>query len=360
MNHVGKIEFKIIDRISPSQFFSLKNCAYKSLLAKAFENKPLLPVSPNAYFGTVLHKILELISKGLVNSDNFDRIFNEQIRHEEDNLQKQGYSYFTPLQKNVKDFGIKKVLLKKHLKVETAQSSKVNGTKFQSEKWFESKDNLIAGKIDLVIENENFTEIIDFKTGAIKQDVLDDSGEIFSEVKEEYIEQLKLYAYLYFEDTGIFPTKLSIVDLTKQKFSIFASQSECNSIFEEAKALLAATNAGIDTGTFSANPTKINCKYCLYRPACSFFLKQIDIDFSFNDVTGKVKNVIKYQNGNVSAFLENGERKITITSFPSDKYDELFENLGKQICVYNLRKEATESVYSAIKTTKIYEYSLRK
>jgi len=54
MNQVGKIEFRKINRISPSQFYSMKNCAYKSLLAEAFGKKPLLPISPNAYFGTVL------------------------------------------------------------------------------------------------------------------------------------------------------------------------------------------------------------------------------------------------------------------------------------------------------------------
>jgi hypothetical protein len=62
MKIIGNIAFKKINRVSPSQFHSMKNCAYKSLLAEAFEKKPFLPVSPNAYLGTVLHKKLELIS----------------------------------------------------------------------------------------------------------------------------------------------------------------------------------------------------------------------------------------------------------------------------------------------------------
>ena len=356
MNHVDKIELRKINRISPSQFNSMKNCAYKSLLAEAFDKKPLLPVSPNAYFGTVLHKMLELISKGAIRTeDDFNRLFDGQVKVVEESLQKQGYDFFIPLQKNVKDFGMKKILLKKHLRAVPEQPTKPSGVKFYSEKWFESKDKLIAGKIDLVIEAGQEAEIIDFKTGTITQDLLDDSGEIFSEVKEEYKEQLKLYAYLYFENTGRFPTALSLVDLAKQKFSVSFHQSECNSIFEEAKKLLNSTNASISTGTFVANPTEANCKYCLYRPACSFFLKQIETDYSFNDVSGSVRNVVKYQNGNVSVFLENGERKITVTNFQSEKYDELNESKGKQIGIYNLRKEATEFVYSATKTTIIYE-----
>jgi len=356
MNKVGKIIFRKINRISPSQFYSMKNCAYKSLLAEAFEKKPLLPVSSNAYFGTVLHKILELIAKGVIrNEDDFNKVFDEQVKLQEDILKQQGYGFFVPLQKNVKDFGMRKILLKKHLRIVSEKPSVSSGVKFLSEKWFESKDKLIAGKIDLVIEGEEEVEIIDFKTGAITQDVLDDEGEIFSDIKEEYKEQLKLYAYLYFETKGKFPTQLSLVDLAKQKFTIDFTELECNIIFEEAKELLKATNESISSEEFVAKPSEANCKYCLYRPACSFFLKHLETDYSFSDVSGSIINVVKYQNGNVSAFLQREERKITVTSFPTEKYEELNKSRNKQISVFNLRKEATDFVYSATKTTRVYE-----
>jgi CRISPR/Cas system-associated exonuclease Cas4 (RecB family) len=356
MNKVDKIVFRKINRISPSQFYSMKNCAYKSLLAEAFEKKPLLPVSPNAYFGTVLHKMLELISKGVIrNETDFNKTFDEQVKLQEENLKKQGYDFFVPLQMNVKDFGMKKILLKKHLRNISERPSVSSGIKFFSEKWVESKDKLIAGKIDLVIETGEEVEIIDFKTGAITQDVLDDTGEIFSEVKQEYKEQLKLYAYLYSENNGKFPISLSLVDLAKQKFSVSFSQSECNSIFDEAKKLLESTNESIIKRTFAANPTEVNCKYCLYRPACSYFLKQIETNYSFNDVSGSVTNVVRYKNGNVSVFLQCGARHFTVTSFPSDKFEELYESKNKQISIYNLRREAIDFVYSATKTTMIYE-----
>ncbi|WPV65413.1 PD-(D/E)XK nuclease family protein [Chitinophaga sp. LS1] len=356
MNKINKLVFREINRISPSQFYSMKNCTYKSILAEAFEKKPLLPVSPNAYFGTVLHKMLEQIAKGAIkDEESFNRSFDDQVRLQEENLKQLHYDFFTPLQKNVKDFGMKKVLLKKHLRHSSEKKSKVIGVKYHSEKWFESKDKLIGGKVDLVIEDETETEIIDFKTGAITQDFLDEEGEVFSEIKAEYKEQLKLYGHLYFETTGKYPTQLSLVDLAKQKFTVDFTPSECNDLFNEAKALLKITNENVSKGIFAANPSEANCKFCLYRPACSFFLKQLETDYSFNDVSGIIKNVVKYQNGNSSVFLENKERKITVTSFPSEKYTELNESRGKQITLFNLRKEATEFVYSATKTTIIYE-----
>lgn len=356
MDKVPKINFREIKRISPSQFYSMKNCAYKSLLAEAFGKNPLLPLSPNAYFGTVLHKILELIAKGVVKSeDDFSQMFDIQVKAVEDNLKEQGYNFFVPLQRNVKDFGMKKILLKKHLMAVSEEPAKPSNVKYNSEKWYESKDKLIAGKIDLVIEGENTSELIDFKTGAITEDILDDTGEVFVEVKEGYKEQLKLYAWLYYENTGKFPTSLSLVDLAKQKFPVSFSESECISLYEEAKELLHSTNESINNGTFAANPSEANCRYCLYRPACSFFQKQIETDYIFNDVLGSVSNLVRYQNGNVNLFLQNGGRQITITNINSDKYDELNSIRDKKISIYNLRKEASDYIYSATKTTIMYD-----
>lgn len=356
INKIGEINFKKIKRISPSQFYSMKNCAYKSLLAEAFDKKPLLPLSPNAYFGTVLHKLLELIAKGIVKSeDDFNAEFDKQVKALEEDLKQKGFGFFVPLKVKLRNFGLKKIQLKKHLRSESENIKSLSNIKFHSEKWFESQDKLIGGKVDLVIENGNEIEILDFKTGAITQDCLDDEGEIYSDVKNEYKEQLKLYAHLYFENTNKFPTALSLVDLARQKFPVEFSEQECKSLFDEAKSLLKSTNDSINTKSFLANPKKENCKYCLYRPACSFFHKKLETDFSFNDVFGEVTNVKKFQNGNVSVFLQNENKNITIKNFTSDEFDELNNKKNKQIRIYNVRKEATEFVYSAADTTKIYE-----
>lgn len=356
MNIVSKIEFREIERISPSQFYSMKNCSYKSVLAEAFGKNPLLPVSPNAYFGTILHKILEMIAKGEIrNEDDFNKTFDEQLLLQEEKLKNQGFSFLIPLQKNVKDFGMKKILLKKHLRTASERPVINNAYKFQSEKWFESKDKLIAGKIDLIIENGNETEIVDFKTGAITQDVLDDDGELFTEIKGEYKEQLMLYAYLYFENTGKFPVLLSLFDLAKQKFSVEFTFEECRIAFKEAKNILLLTNNDITNRAFKGNPTEANCKYCFYRPACSFFLNQLKTDYSSNDVTGILTNVVRYQNGNTSVFLKNADRHITITGFPMGRHEELNDSIKKQLYFFNLRKAATDFIYSVTKTTMIYE-----
>ena len=356
MKKVGKIPFKAIKRISPSQFCSMKNCAYKALLAEAFDKHSLLPVSANAYFGTVLHKMLELISKRLVKTDDeFNLEFSRQLKTVEDDVQVKGYGSLTPFQKNVKDYGIKIILLKKHLSQVRNESRPDSKLIVQSEKWVESSDKVMAGKIDLVVEKDGEVELVDFKTGSIVENALDDSGEIFSEVKEEYRDQLKLYAYLYFENTGTFPTLLSVVDLAKQKYSIDFSEAECKALFQEATQLLTATNETVKTGLYSANPNEKNCKYCLYRPACLFFLKTLESIHPYNDVSGLVKSVVKYQNGNVNITIGIDDKTLTVRSFPPEAFDGLLLHKGKRINIFNLRKEATDLVYSVTKTTALYE-----
>lgn len=355
MNKIGNLNFKKIKRISPSQFYSMKNCAYKTVLAEAFDKRPLLPPSPNTYFGTVIHKILELISKGIIiNDEEFNIEFDKQVQILEDELLQKGFSFFIPLKINVRNFGLKKIQLKKHLRSDLEKRTSSSGIKFHSERWIESQDKLIGGQIDLIIENGDNIEIIDFKTGSITQDFLDDEGELYLDVKSEYKEQLKLYAYLYFESTNKFPTSLSLVDVTKQKFSLDFSEKECKNLFEEAKNLLKLTNESIDNNSFSANPNQENCKYCLYRPACSFFHKKLETEFSFNDVMGYINEVKKFQNGKVSIYLDCSSIKISINNFDSAQFDELINFKNIHIKIYNLRKETSDFVYTVTNTTKIY------
>ena len=356
MNKIGKIEFRKIKRISPSQFYSMKNCAYKSLLAEAFGKKPLLPLSPNAYLGTVLHKILELISKGeIINESDFAEKFDYEVFLMEKELTEKGYSFLVPLQMSVRDFGIKKVQLKKHLRITTEASLQKLDIKYTPEKWLESKDKLIGGKIDLLIIKGDEIEIVDFKTGAIKEDIFDDNGEYYQDVKNEYQVQLKLYAYLLFDCLGKFPTRLSLVDIAKQKFNVIFTNEECATIFDEAKRILLETNNSIDTHLFKANPNEANCKYCLYRPACSYYLQFQETENVFNDICGLIINVIQYRNGNVSVFIKKGQDTITITGFTMKNFEFFNNSRNRRVNVFNLRKEATEFVYSATKTTMIYD-----
>jgi hypothetical protein len=52
------------------------------------------------YFGTVLHKMLELIAKGIMkNEDDFNQEFDKQVKALEEDLQQNGYDFFVPFKR---------------------------------------------------------------------------------------------------------------------------------------------------------------------------------------------------------------------------------------------------------------------
>jgi hypothetical protein len=357
MNKISVIGYKQIKRISPSQFSSMKNCAYKIVLAEAFDRKYLLPLSPNAYMGTLLHKLLEQITKQQIKTEEgLKQRFAEELQTIEDKLIAEGNGIYVPLQNNVWDFGIKKIQLKKHLRAQPAHTGAAN-KKYISEKWFQTTDGVLGGKIDLIVEDNGETEILDFKTGSITVESLDDNGQIVNHVKEEYKEQLKLYAFLYSESTNEIPTKLYLVDLAKQKYNVDFTPEECSLLYQEAKNLLNKVNSAISDLRFEtiANPSVQNCRFCLFRPACSYYLEYLKIDRSFNDLTGIVTNMMTYLNGNISIDLNCNGEKITVTGFREDKANYLNLSKGNLLNVFNLKKEISGNIYTVTKTTMIYE-----
>jgi hypothetical protein len=75
----------------------------------------------------------------------------------------------------------------------------------------------------------------------------------------------------------------------------------------------------------------------------------------FNDISGGIHNVVRYKNGNVSVFISNGNETVTIAGFGHEAFEYFNSNRNKVITVFNLKKESADFVYSATKTTKIYE-----
>lgn len=347
-------DFKKIKRISPSQYNTIKNCAYKLVLAEAYEKKPQLPHSPYAYMGTVIHRVLEKIIKGYVkNETDFNLIFIEEVTNMEKYLKDNGLEYYTPLKQNVKDFGMKKILLQRRV---NHQAKHINNSfRYISEKWYETRDGILGGKIDLIIDNSNDIEIIDFKTGNIKSDVLDDNHES-NDIKEEYKVQLKLYAFLYYDTERRFPTKLNIVNMQNEKFSVEFNIEECLMLYNEVKDDLNQINSCIETNKLSelAILSESNCKRCLYRPACSFYNEYLSRNVGKTDLSGIITNIKKFLNGSVSIEILINDQIYVIRGFNESNFNYLNNLKNNRIYVYNIF-EKEEFTYQVNKTTMIYE-----
>src|ERR1700733_14691652 len=86
-----------LSRISASQYYSALSCPYKLVLASSFGHQPLLPVNANAYFGSIIHKMIELISTGIINDEQkFSENWTDLINKKEKELKEKGLVSITP------------------------------------------------------------------------------------------------------------------------------------------------------------------------------------------------------------------------------------------------------------------------
>ena len=354
--NLPEIKYEPVSRLFPSSYTALKGCHYKFILSKALGSKSILPISIHSYKGTFAHKILEHISRGnIFDEESFSIFIERELAVIDEQILRDGNHNYYPLRKNLKNFGLLKISLRKFLKDRNDQKVPVNTGKFFSEMWCESKDKRVGGKIDLSAEYPAYIEIADFKTGAITEELMDDEGEKYEEIKVDYQEQLQLYGALFFEHTDKKPDALFLIDLHKNKFEVNFSMDESLKLLSKAKQMLDNINEEISSKEFVALPSVENCKFCLNRPACQHYQSALLNGLVTNDITGKISKVQKFLNGNVSLFLETQIGNVIIKNFDTSFFDSFQNAISKKVTVYNVRSDRMDNSFLSSNMTRIYE-----
>jgi len=355
-------KIKTLNHISPSQYHSAINCPYKLVLANSFGYETLLPLNANAHFGSVIHKMIELISKGIINSEQtFSENWADLIHKKEEELKMKGLASITPLKYFVGDFALKKNQVKTILKKKQEKLSQVSNSsssKYYPEKRLENSDKSITGIADLIIENDLGTTILDFKTGKIFSDAIDESGATEQVIKKEYEVQLKLYAHLYFLMKGKYPKSLFIVTLSNDFIKVEFQNSDCEKIYSDALDFLASTNSYIKNDNLAsiANPSTDNCKYCSYRPACEFYSEWLTVNYNeVNDLFGLIINVYQFGNNTLGLQLQIQDKQVLINGLPIEKKSDFETLIGKNVILYNLKKTRQSLNATANSFTVVYE-----
>jgi len=351
-----------LTRLSPSQYYSALNCAYKMVLANSFGYEPLLPMNANAYFGTIIHKMLELISKGkVIDEDSFTENWRDLISKKETELEGRGLSRIVPLKYFVTDFALKKNRLRSMVqtrKVKLDGYPKKSRSNYYPEERLTNAEKNISGVADLIIENDSTVIIIDFKIGKIYEEAIDENGNTELIIKKEYDFQLKLYAHLYFLMYHTYPTSLFLVTLENDFIEIPFTEAECENIYRGAMAFILNTNTFIKDNEFEmiANPSKDNCKYCSYRPGCSFYSVWLTTNFQLvNDLRGVLKSVTLFNNHSLGLRLGLGDNEVLINGLPSDLSEDFEKLVSKDITLYNVKKNRQSLNATASNFTIIYE-----
>jgi len=348
-----ELKLKPIKRISPSAFSRLQSCQLKVVLGATIK-RPLLPYMPVNHLGNVIHKMLELNYAGVIDDDMaFEEQWRRLIEAEEKKLIDRGFHKFIPISENVDGYAMKKLQTKSILRQPPkAEPSAKRSTswKVESEKWLQSKDSNIGGVADLILDNGQTATIADFKTGKITD--RDD------EIKTEYKDQLKLYAYLFAETYGHFPDRLILIDMDRQEHEIQFTNQECISLADQARQLLKEVNARAENQDFAglATPEEQGCSNCLQRPACTahWSLSSV-VQNTFCDLKGKIISVNQFQNGNINVTFAHGSDICTLEAVDFTMKSWLLSRQEKEVAFYNVRRKKTPLRYQALKTTCIYD-----
>jgi CRISPR/Cas system-associated exonuclease Cas4 (RecB family) len=319
-------------------------------------------MNANAHFGSVTHKMIELISRGIIfDEESFGKHWRDLISKKESELTNKGLANIVPLKYFVTDFALKKNQLRNILQNKKGKvdgNSQTSTSSFSPEKKLANPDNSITGIADLVVKNGTSINIMDFKTGKIYTDSIDEYGGTEQIIKKEYEFQLKLYAYLYFLMYEAYPTSLFLVTLENIFIEIPFSEQECEGIYNEAISLISTTNSHINSRRFEliAKPSKENCKYCSYRPACNYYSDWLALNHQqVNDLTGFLTKVTLFNNDSLGLQLQVGDDKVLINGLTGSSM-EGFENLlNKKITLYNVKKNKQSLNATANHFTIAYE-----
>lgn len=348
-----------LSRVTPSTWLTLRQCAWRVLLARYFQNKPLLPVHPNATLGSILHGVLEKITKGeLKTKEDFDHWWDEKVKKVEQDMVDKGWGRFVPLKENAKHFGLKKIQARNRLLL--LQSSQSYGTGKVSriaEQKLASGDGLLAGQLDCIIWRDGQAEIRDYKTGAITADA--DGGETAPSIKEEYELQMKLYACLFRETYGSYPARLILEDLNGLEYEVKFTPEECSHLLEEIKSFMAEINQKIAGSDWEGltNPGDY-CAFCNLRPACKKYVSLLEAatglpDRGWQDLSGTLTNCQENGVSGLGLQIYWAGEVVAVTGFDAGRRAEFISILNRKVAIFNI-KTAGAQKFTCTKFTDIY------
>lgn len=294
----------------------MRSCLLREVWTAA-GNPPLLPPSPLAELGTVIHELLGAAGRGELEGGGHDRIettwldlvSRAEMRMARSALQR----HQVPLSRSIPDYEVRR-LRAFHRAAEIAgvavrghvgrprQGSEHTGC----EVWVESNDGRIGGYIDRAKMTPEGVVLSDYKSGAV---LVSDENASSRMARRAYKEQLMLYATLYRLTFGVWPVRLEAVPLQGAAVAVPFDAAEAEGLHADAVVFLQDANrriAEIEIGRGKAaelaSPRSGHCRLCLFRPACQaywFARTQSPQEKWPSDVRGVVHETTCLRNGKV-------------------------------------------------------------
>lgn len=351
---IPALEVKPLRSISPSKYFSLKLCPFQEVLSSSIA--ALLPSSPVGRVNSIIHRILELSSKGLI-LDRKALIEQWELEIELEH-QKMNDSWldfhFIPLHLNVRDFDLKRLQCFRMVSSLIRQHN-VNRRYWghlESEVRVESKDKKVSGRIDAIRSSiGGQIQVVDYKAIKFENLFLDDGS-----LKPVYQLQMKLYCALFYETFNKWPDRLTIIDLNRTEYDVPFTREECLRLLFEATLDFDSINHSLQEKGIRtlANPTPSTCFFCKYRPACTSYLRLRRPTKEWpTDFLGTVTDKLLLGNGKYKVCATNGHRSVEIRGLDPNRH-RFLPGTVDGVMFFNLHQDLNENYYIETPYTTVY------
>ena len=345
--------------ISPSRFDSIQKCPLREVWA-AGRAKGLVPSSPSAFLGSVVHRVIEEAMLGT--EQNLGQVFEDFASAADDRLRKDPiHRRWVPLSAHAPDYAeMRRRAIERAQAATQKPEARAAPTRRRTgpEVRVSARGGKVRGSIDEVDLSGGRVVLRDLKTGNIRK-----SGTAMPEPKLAYAKQLRMYAAMYEEDIeisdGKWPDYLELVPLYGPPLAVPYEHAECTALLDQAVETLAAINRTIESHDNSeaekllARPAPDTCRWCPYRPACSEYRNAsvtIDNPAWPPDVWGIVVDKVLKGNGTLSISLRRGEELYRVRDIPPTPaihpaLEEL--RLGKWVAFFGLIRSRTAETFAA-------------
>ena len=364
---------KPLRSISPTTFSDIRQCAL-NVVWQRNGNPPLLPMSPKARVGTISHQLLAESGQGRLNAEEstINARWHELVA--EANSEISSYlleRHLAPLENSIPDIEVRRIRTTRSalaIAKQTRTVTRDNGratvpAPYGHEIPVQSTDGLVRGTIDAVVRGGSSGVIIrDYKSGAILE--YDAGGT--NRPRESYQIQLKLYAQLYAETFGQWPTSLELVSLTGESQEVCFTKNDCSNLLNQAKALLHIVNDNVAIHSSDslpqilAKPTPRACAFCRYRPGCGPYrlaAAEPNQEGWPVDVMGTVESIKQLGNSKIMLELATSTASVRIPGLSPGKRHPVLPHLqpGQLVGVFNLRRTRLTAPYLESQLTTVHK-----
>jgi hypothetical protein len=365
-----EIHIKQIKSISPTFVDVLSTCMLKAGLARAQHVSQFTLGNPKAWLGIAYHAVLwEINYFSQLNSTH-------ELEHEIQVLWK--HALENQYQRNLNHpldyrFGQPEswpgyyltysglVVKIRHLLEENllTKVSQVSGTiRGIREQEFVAFGGKLKGRPDVVLGEK----IIDYKSGSIFENASQNHSEV---IKESYIRQLRLYAFLVNENLGYWPRYGILLPIFGADVEVHLDAQECIQEATRSISLLESYNHFISSNKDPlslSDPSPRNCKWCPYQIICPAFWQYVQPEWSDNLGEIVIEGVLsdnprQVMNGNayvLPVFVVNGFTSgmhLVISPLISSIHSKTHSfKQGDRVKIVGLRLKQGNSVSPTIRT----------